>query len=966
MLMTSTPKPRPVNFNVSRDKKLNNLNPTNQFQLPLVNISTTPAIALPGSLVYNVPDEGLYISNGNMWNLVGGNSGGSSTTVPTIAALRLTNPITSIEAITVEGYTTPGDGGGGLFFYQSSDTTSPDNGGTIIVSTNGSRWYRIFSGGVNVKWFGATGNGTTDDTGAIQNAISSITNGGEVYFPNGTYSVTAPVATRVSPGQGAAFILVTANSNIIFRGQDRDNTSIVPATNEIEIFAISTASNLTFEYLTFDNSANGILQNQIKPASKAGPNTGIAGLGNSANTVLSQWQGNGGLTVNFCQFLDFNCAISYSGDYLNEAILVGELKVAQCIFNGCAFGVLPAQPETIMISECESIGLVTSINNSVSDPSDPCHLLYVTNRPGAAPYNISVVGCIDRFSDSSCIKIRKGLSVTVSDITTYNSGRGVEVWNCPVATVTNCSIQMGVPASADGDQTGLQITDCGTVTVSNCVVNTIGAAVQYGLRITTDTIPPFGDNYVSVSNITVIYDMNSPQTNTLHPIYIQGQSNGMFDNLRAFHNSSIAGTFNYPITVVGCTGCVFFRPIHWAPFSPTDASHLINIDNTSSNCRVTFTDQDLYVAYSSSTISDNGTNDQIVRLNYGNDNGDVLAGVFGTAANPAFSFYNGYDCGLYRVQAQVLGISANGKESAAFFGNRVNITSGSTAEILQLAGGTSPTVSVTGTDTNINLLLQAQGTGTINCSSSVLTTGYIVSGTLSPGATGFGNGVVLATGGTAAAPGFSFTNAYDCGIYRVQGQVLGVSANGTESAAFFSNKVNIITGSATDYLQLTGGSTPAVAAVGTDTNINLSLAAQGTGTINCSSSVISTGYVQATHHLSSSGPPTVVLGTASNNGGTAATYTVTGVDEGFTFQVTTSSITPAASSAIATFTYATAFPTGSSVVWSPNGAHNTANLTFNTGPYISASSSTGFTWSMFTANLTASTTYQWCFIIKGY
>lgn len=44
----------------------------------------------------------------------------------------------------------------------------------------------------NVQWFGATGDGTTDDTTAIQNAICAGTQG-VVYFPPGQYRVTRPL-----------------------------------------------------------------------------------------------------------------------------------------------------------------------------------------------------------------------------------------------------------------------------------------------------------------------------------------------------------------------------------------------------------------------------------------------------------------------------------------------------------------------------------------------------------------------------------------------------------------------------------------------------------------------------------------------------------------------------------------------------------------------------------------------------
>jgi hypothetical protein len=45
------------------------------------------------------------------------------------------------------------------------------------------------SGFVNVKEFGAIGDGVTDDTTAIQNAVNSLSNGSILYFPAGTYLI---------------------------------------------------------------------------------------------------------------------------------------------------------------------------------------------------------------------------------------------------------------------------------------------------------------------------------------------------------------------------------------------------------------------------------------------------------------------------------------------------------------------------------------------------------------------------------------------------------------------------------------------------------------------------------------------------------------------------------------------------------------------------------------------------------
>lgn len=100
----------------------------------------------------------------------------------------------------VEGYTTANDGGEG-FFTVTTSSPGADNGGTIIWSnTSGYYFIRVYLGQtIDPKMFGAKGDGSTNDSTAIQ-AVSNLlsTTGGAQYF---TYSTRYNFSTgQTIPG----------------------------------------------------------------------------------------------------------------------------------------------------------------------------------------------------------------------------------------------------------------------------------------------------------------------------------------------------------------------------------------------------------------------------------------------------------------------------------------------------------------------------------------------------------------------------------------------------------------------------------------------------------------------------------------------------------------------------------------------------------------------------------------------
>lgn len=81
----------------------------------------------------------------------------------------------------------------GNWYYDPSDATSVDNTGTVLVTSDGKRIKRVFNGTVNVKWFGAIGNDTADDTTEIQSAFDTSF---PVYIPYGIYKVSTGLVAK--------------------------------------------------------------------------------------------------------------------------------------------------------------------------------------------------------------------------------------------------------------------------------------------------------------------------------------------------------------------------------------------------------------------------------------------------------------------------------------------------------------------------------------------------------------------------------------------------------------------------------------------------------------------------------------------------------------------------------------------------------------------------------------------------
>lgn len=155
-----------------------------------VDFEDFPILAENWVSSFDVDDLAVFVDN---W-LVG------TITVNAVANMSELKSFSDIEAdhiVIVSGYHSSNDGGGGLFRWDEELLTGEDDG-TIIKSdlTNNGRWIRLAndSSNVNIRWFGAVGDGANDDTASVQNAINYCkTNNRKLRIPAGSYRCLSPL-----------------------------------------------------------------------------------------------------------------------------------------------------------------------------------------------------------------------------------------------------------------------------------------------------------------------------------------------------------------------------------------------------------------------------------------------------------------------------------------------------------------------------------------------------------------------------------------------------------------------------------------------------------------------------------------------------------------------------------------------------------------------------------------------------
>lgn len=111
--------------------------------------------------------------------------------VTNIAAMTAIATPSTTDEVLVGGYYTEGDLGGGEFIWMTGTRPTEDGGFIIYHDSLTTGWFQrvVTEAAINVRWFGAKGDGTTDDLSVFTTIIGLIGTGGfeTIFIPKGDY-----------------------------------------------------------------------------------------------------------------------------------------------------------------------------------------------------------------------------------------------------------------------------------------------------------------------------------------------------------------------------------------------------------------------------------------------------------------------------------------------------------------------------------------------------------------------------------------------------------------------------------------------------------------------------------------------------------------------------------------------------------------------------------------------------------
>ena len=414
----------------------------------------------------------------------------------------------------------------------SGNVTTTESDGTFAVATGIYDDIITKSPWLDVRAYGATGDGTTDDTAAIQLAVDALSSGGRLYFPAGSYKLTSAI---------------TINTNSLWLQGVGDATIFkFPATSNFKMFTIASTGNVTNIKIT-DMMFDG--------------NSAAQGAGNNYFIIQE------GTTYTLKHF-------EFTGLYCKDLLNNGNPILLQ----NSSYGVISNNRFDITagVAVAADCSYVTVSNNTFYNGTDTQIGLIGTGAATTQPTYITITGnAIDTTTAGQGIEVLTGRYISIANNVIRNVyANGIFIWDGGIGvgahsqditisgnTITECSrgiyclvidrLSIVGNTCNYNERAGIQYQSgtYGTIEGNNCINNgTAASGEEYGIYIASATnTNVIGNNCSDDGPATQTYGINYFGAGIAGAVVMGNHLNGNTSGGYRFENgvSNNFATLNY-------------------------------------------------------------------------------------------------------------------------------------------------------------------------------------------------------------------------------------------------------------------------------------------------------------------------------------------------------------------------------------------------------------------------------------
>ena len=476
-------------------------------------------------------------------------------TFDTVADMKEATNLTAGSYARTLGFHTLNDGGGAIYYITDSGTADE-----MEVIAVGSLYANLANiGNVNVKQFGAYGDGTTDDTDAIQGAFSSTHK--VIEFPEGTYLVKvdtndAPLTDTTDVSKCGLLI----SSEKVLLGEGAIIKSYHETLESSDLYAISASAKVKIDGLTFNGQYSDYHYTY-----------GIQ-LNSSDNTIRN------------CSFINMGSSgIVLNGSSTNN---INRTIVENCRFQNCGNSIFGAWVNDSSFTNIQFFNVAEGFDFDKKSTNVVIDNIIANGYRGAgADACVEINGCENfTVSNVTCKNFIDGILINGKVI--HNEGleletisKNITVSNCLFDTITGYGVVFGnavedvdecvdivldniIVKSATYD--GFHIRG-NNIKITNCIAETCGyTGILIDTKAKNITIDNFtnagctkglinctiGENIV----LTNIYDNEANNTSNL--VTISGVTNLVIDDLIVANTDSFV-TSNHRLFYINVTNASF-------------------------------------------------------------------------------------------------------------------------------------------------------------------------------------------------------------------------------------------------------------------------------------------------------------------------------------------------------------------------------------------------------------------------